>query len=62
MRIRLGISRGSSLTAETGVQVVLDELARQIPKAKEAKPSDFYDNSLVRELQAEGFIDQVFGR
>ncbi len=50
------------LTAEPGVQVVLDELARQIPKAKEARPSDFYDNSLVRELQAEGFIDQIFGK
>jgi NitT/TauT family transport system substrate-binding protein len=50
------------LTTDAGVQVVLDELARQIPKAKEARPADLYDNSLVRELAAEGFIDQVFGK
>ncbi len=48
------------LTADAGVQVVLDELARQIPKAREARASDFYDNTLVEELASSGFIDQVF--
>ena len=48
------------LTTDAGVQVVLDELARQIPKAREARPSDFYDNTLVEELASSGFIDQVF--
>jgi hypothetical protein len=48
------------LTSGAGVQVVLDELARQIPKAREAKASEFYDNSVVEEIAASGFIDQVF--
>ena len=48
-------------TSREGVQVVLDELiARNIPKAKEAKPEQFYDNSLLKELEESGFIAQVF--
>jgi len=48
-------------TSREGVQTVLDELiARNLPKAKEAKPEQFYDNSLVKELEESGFISQVF--
>ncbi len=50
------------VTTDAGIQTVLNELAARIPKAREAKPSDFYDNSLVQELVAEGFIDRVFGK
>jgi ABC-type nitrate/sulfonate/bicarbonate transport system substrate-binding protein len=50
------------LTTEAGVQTVLNELATQIAKAKEAKPSDFYDNSLIQEIVSEGSIDKAFGK
>jgi len=44
-----------------GVQVVLDELiARNVPKAREAKPEQFYDNSLLKELEESGFVKEVF--
>jgi NitT/TauT family transport system substrate-binding protein len=48
------------LTDEKGVSVVLKFLATQpgFGGAKNAKPEDFFDNSLVQELQREGY----FGR
>ena len=47
------------LTDEKGVGVVLKFLATQgVGAAKSAKPEEFFDNSLIVELQREG----VFGR
>jgi len=37
-----------------------ERITTTAPKAKEAKPSEFYDNSVVEEIAASGFIDQVF--
>jgi NitT/TauT family transport system substrate-binding protein len=45
-----------------GFQVTLDEIARTNPKAKLAKPGQFYDNSLVQELVDEGFFTKLWGR
>lgn len=45
-----------------GFQVTLDEIARNNPKAKGAKPAQFYDNSLVQELVDEGFFTKLWGR
>ena len=39
------------------VEAVLN--ASKNPKAKQMKPEDFFDNSLVQKLQASGFIDSV---
>ncbi len=39
------------------VQAVLD--ASKSPRAKQMKPEDFFDNSLVQKIQASGFIDSV---
>ena len=39
------------------VKAVLD--ASKSPKAKQMKPEDFFDNSLVQKIQASGFIDSV---
>lgn len=39
------------------VKAVLD--ASKSPKAKQMKPEDFFDNSLVQKIQASGFIDLV---
>jgi NitT/TauT family transport system substrate-binding protein len=43
-------------------QVTLDETAKKNPKAKQAKPEQFYDNSLVQELIKEGFFVSLWGR
>lgn len=42
-------------TAE--VKAVLDVV--KSPKAKQMKPEDFFDNSLVQKIQASGFIESV---
>ena len=42
------------------VQAVLD--VAKSPKAKQMKPTDFFDNSLVQKIQASGFIDAVNGK
>jgi ABC-type nitrate/sulfonate/bicarbonate transport system substrate-binding protein len=43
-------------------QVTLDEIAKKNPRAKQAKPEDFYDNSLVQELVNEGFFVSLWGK
>jgi NitT/TauT family transport system substrate-binding protein len=46
--------------AAEGVQPILDELVTQIPKAKNYKPDDFIDPSVVRQLDQSGFIAGVY--
>lgn len=43
------------------VQAVLDDLAREDPRAKTAKPETFIDNSLLKELDDSGFIKKLYG-
>lgn len=43
-------------------QVTLDQIALKNPKAKQAKPEQFYDNSLVQELINEGFFVSLWGK
>ena len=43
-------------------QVTLDQIARNNPKAKQAKPEQFFDNSLVQELVDEGFFAKLWGK
>jgi ABC-type nitrate/sulfonate/bicarbonate transport system substrate-binding protein len=43
-----------------GVKAVLEELAGRNPKAKEADPKKFYDDSFVRQMQSSGFIDALY--
>jgi NitT/TauT family transport system substrate-binding protein len=42
------------------VRAVLD--VAKSPKAKQMRPEEFYDNSLVQKIQASGFIDAVNGK
>ena len=42
------------------VKSVLDELAARNPKAKELDPRKFFDDSFVRQLEANGFIDSLY--
>jgi len=43
-------------------QVTLDQIALKNPKAKQAKPENFFDNSLVQELVNEGFFTSLWGK
>jgi hypothetical protein len=40
----------------------LEETGKKNPKAKQAKPEQFYDNSLVQELINEGFFASLWGK
>src|ERR1041384_4361285 len=42
------------------IKTVLEQLAVTDPKARNARPQDFYDGSIVAELQQEGFFSQVW--
>ena len=46
-------------TAEA-VTSVLEDLATRLPKAKDADPRRFFDDSFVRQMQSSGFIDALY--
>jgi ABC-type nitrate/sulfonate/bicarbonate transport system substrate-binding protein len=50
------------LVKPAGFQVTLDDIAKKNPKAKSAKPEQFYDNSLVQELIDEGFFTKLWSK
>ena len=50
------------LVKREAIQVTLDETGKKNPKAKQAKPEQFYDNSLVQELINEGFFQSLWGK
>ena len=37
-------------------------LAKDLPKAKDADPRDFIDNSVVKEIEASGYIENVYAK
>ena len=45
-----------------GIQEVLNQAADRNPKAKSARPEEFYDDRYVKELEAAGFYRQLWGR
>lgn len=45
-----------------GIQFMLDMLAPQLPQAKTAKPEQFFDPSLMNELDKEGFFTELAKR
>jgi ABC-type nitrate/sulfonate/bicarbonate transport system substrate-binding protein len=45
----------------SGIASLLEGLDKQFPKAKGAKPEDFADSRLVRELDQSGFIKSLLG-
>lgn len=45
-----------------GVKTLLDDIAPRTPKAATADPKSFVDLSLVQELEASGFIKQLYKR
>ncbi len=60
--IRLRLHREDSSGETGGFQVTLDHIAKKNPKAKQAKPEQFFDNSLVQELIDEGFFAKLWGK
>jgi hypothetical protein len=53
------IDREGSL-AEAGIQAMLDEIAKTDPRARQARPGDFIDASIIGELAKEGFIKALW--
>ena len=45
---------------EAGIQAQLADLAKTDPRAKSAHPSDFFDASIINELNKEGFIKALW--
>ena len=50
------------LVKREAIQVTLEETGKKNPKAKQAKPEQFYDNSLVQELINEGLFASLWGK
>ena len=48
------------LTTAEAMKSVLDDLAGRVPKAKEAEPRKFFDDSFVRQMQSSGFIEALY--
>jgi NitT/TauT family transport system substrate-binding protein len=48
------------LTTVEAMKSVLDDLAGRNPKAKDADPKRFFDDSFVRQMQSSGFIDALY--
>jgi hypothetical protein len=48
------------LPTPEGVKTMLDDLAPRNPKAAAADPKSFVDLSFVQELEASGFIKQLY--
>lgn len=50
------------LVKRDAFRVTLEQIAQKNPKARQAKPEQFYDNSLVQELIDERFFASLWGR
>lgn len=48
------------LTTAEAMKSVLDDLGGRVPKAKDADPRKFFDDSFVRQMQSSGFIDALY--
>jgi NitT/TauT family transport system substrate-binding protein len=44
------------------IKDTLDALAKDLPKAKDADPKDFIDNSVLKEIEASGYIEVIYGK
>ncbi|HEY1234706.1 MAG TPA: ABC transporter substrate-binding protein [Candidatus Binatia bacterium] len=44
------------------IKDTLDALAKDLPKAKEADPNDFIENSILKEIEASGYIEAAYGK
>ncbi|HXF76627.1 MAG TPA: ABC transporter substrate-binding protein, partial [Methylomirabilota bacterium] len=49
------------VVSQKAIEVTLDLVAEKRPAAKQAQPSQLYDNALVEELIKEGFFESLWG-
>ena len=47
---------------ESGIQVMLSELAKTDPQARQARAADFMDNTVIGELAREGFLKSLWAK
>jgi NitT/TauT family transport system substrate-binding protein len=45
-----------------GIQTIIDQLAKTRPQAKTLNPDDFIDPTILREIDASGFVKQLYGQ
>ena len=45
-----------------GIQTIIDQLAKTRPQAKTLNPNDFIDPTILREIDASGFVTQLYGQ
>ena len=43
-----------------GIQPILDEMVADLPKAKNYRPENFVDSSIMKQLDQNGFIASVY--
>ena len=48
--------------SQRAIKDTLDALAKDLPNAKDADPRDFIDNSVLKEIEASGYIEAVYGK
>jgi len=48
--------------SEDALKKVIDEVSAQEPRSKDLKPANLIDRSVIQELEASGFIKQVFAQ
>ena len=53
--------RDRPFPTDAGMQTVLDELGGSVEKARTASPRDFYDDSMLKELDQSGFLRTTLG-
>jgi NitT/TauT family transport system substrate-binding protein len=46
----------------SAVKLAIDLLAEQDPKFRNARPEDFIDNSIVKEIEDSGFVKELYGK
>ena len=44
-----------------GVKTVMEFVAPENPKVKAMEPNSFVDNSIIKEIEASGFLRQLYG-
>jgi NitT/TauT family transport system substrate-binding protein len=59
-RVFSGLYERVPYAAVEGIQPILEEISAQVPKAKNFKPEEFIDASIVRQLEQSGFIKNLY--
>jgi hypothetical protein len=44
-----------------GIQIIIDQLDKSRPQAKNLNPSDFIDPSILKEIGESGFVKRLYG-